>query len=108
MRRPASSSLLGTWLTTTVGPNRNVPHTWSAQDLGAVNAGFTNNLALGKLTIDVSTNNGRATFRSVSGNQALYVDYVELLNAVHSGDAFLTRLEAEWWTRFQGDSFVEG
>jgi hypothetical protein len=32
---------------------------------------------------------------------------VELSLAVHSGDAFLTRLEGEWWTRFQGDSFEE-
>jgi hypothetical protein len=32
---------------------------------------------------------------------------VEMLNAVHSGDAFLTRLEGEWWTRFQGDSFED-
>ena len=82
MRRlPATSSLLGTWLATTVAPNQNALHTWSGRDFGAVNAGFNNNLALGKLTIDVSTNNGRATFRSVSGNQALYVDYIEFKNA---------------------------
>ncbi|MEY2408061.1 MAG: hypothetical protein QOF48_731 [Verrucomicrobiota bacterium] len=80
LRRPATSSLLGTWLTTTIGANQSAIHTWPGQDLGAVAAGYTNNLGLGKLTIDVSTNNGRATFRSVSGNQALYVDYVELLN----------------------------
>lgn len=80
LRRPPASSLMGTWLTTTIGPNQNTGHSWPAQDQGAVSAGFVNNLALGKLTIDVSTNNARATFRSVSGNQALYVDYVELLN----------------------------
>jgi hypothetical protein len=32
---------------------------------------------------------------------------VDLLRAVHSGDAFLSRMEGEWWTRFQGDSFDE-
>jgi len=29
----------------------------------------------------------------------------ELLNAFHSGDIFLTRLEGEWWSRLQGDDF---
>ena len=31
----------------------------------------------------------------------------EILNAVHRGEALLTRLEGEWWTRFQNDSFEE-
>ncbi len=26
----------------------------------------------------------------------------EILAAIHQGDAFLTRLDAEWWMRFQG------
>jgi hypothetical protein len=32
----------------------------------------------------------------------------EILLALHSGDTFLTRLEGEWWTRLQGDTFQEG
>jgi hypothetical protein len=28
-----------------------------------------------------------------------------ILNAIHAGKAFLTRLEGEWWTRLQGDQF---
>lgn len=31
----------------------------------------------------------------------------ELLNALHQGNAFLTRLEGEWWTRLQGDIFKD-
>lgn len=31
----------------------------------------------------------------------------EIVNALHRGDAFFTRLEGEWWTRLQGDSFDE-
>jgi hypothetical protein len=29
----------------------------------------------------------------------------ELLHAIHRGDAFLTRLEGEWWMRFIGERF---
>jgi hypothetical protein len=29
----------------------------------------------------------------------------ELIQALYSGDAFLSRLEGEWWTRLQGDRF---
>jgi hypothetical protein len=29
----------------------------------------------------------------------------EVIQALHSGNAFFTRLEGEWWTRLQGDKF---
>jgi hypothetical protein len=32
---------------------------------------------------------------------------LEIVNVFHRGDAFFTRLEGEWWTRLQGDSFTE-
>ena len=79
-RRPAVGSLLGTWLSTIVPINAQIVHVWPGQDRGAVATGFINNLALGKLTVNTSTNNGRAVFRSASGRQAMYVDYVELFN----------------------------
>ncbi len=31
----------------------------------------------------------------------------DLLNVLHQGNAFMTRLEGEWWTRLQGDIFKE-
>jgi hypothetical protein len=31
----------------------------------------------------------------------------DIMNALHRGDAFFTRLEGEWWTRLQGDTFKE-
>jgi len=79
-RRPATGNLLGTWLLSIVPINKEITHFWPAQDRGPVAAGFTNNLALGKLTVSTSTNNGRAVFRPASGRQAMYVDYVELFN----------------------------
>ncbi|MDP1676409.1 MAG: hypothetical protein Q8L88_06040 [Bacteroidota bacterium] len=30
-----------------------------------------------------------------------------ITNALYRGDAFFTRLEGEWWTRLQGDTFTE-
>jgi hypothetical protein len=64
----------------TIGINQLRTHVWAAQDLGANAAGFTNNLALGVLGVDISPNNGRAIFRPASGRQALYVDYIDLQN----------------------------
>ncbi|MFM1768768.1 MAG: hypothetical protein RJA22_1297 [Verrucomicrobiota bacterium] len=79
-RRPASGDLMGTELVSSIGINQLRTHVWAAQDLGPTVAGFSNNLALGLLGLDISANNGRALFRSASGRQALYVDYVDLLN----------------------------
>jgi hypothetical protein len=31
----------------------------------------------------------------------------EIVNALYCGEAFFTRLEGEWWTRLQGDTFRE-
>jgi hypothetical protein len=31
----------------------------------------------------------------------------EILNALNRGDAFFTRLEGDWWTRLQGDTFSD-
>ncbi len=31
----------------------------------------------------------------------------DIVNALYRGDTFFTRLEGEWWTRLQGDSFTE-
>jgi hypothetical protein len=35
----------------------------------------------------------------------VYSADAEILSALHKGDAFFSRLEGEWWTRLQGDSF---
>jgi hypothetical protein len=81
LTRPAVSDLLATYVTCVAGENSQSFNTWCADDLGATPAGFTNNLALGKLTLDGAD---FSLFRfgapiGLSG-KALYVEYLELLN----------------------------
>ena len=89
-RRPNTSDLLGTTLRTVSAPNRRINHLWSGIDRGATNnSGFSNNLALGRLVIDAGERS-LMQFRPVSGiqplNQALYVDYIEVLNSATNSD----------------------
>src|SRR5207245_5239081 len=86
---PGTNDLLATYLRSTVPANAEVFHIWAGRDLGPVNAGYTNNLALGKLTLD-SGDSSAIHFSGASQSNALYVDYLELLNnAVNYNDAFI-------------------
>ncbi len=78
-RLPAVSDLLGTYLTTTAPRVALVDHVWAGEDRGFSPAGFTNNLALGKLTFDGGE---RSLFRlrGTGSSNAIYVDYIELDN----------------------------
>lgn len=81
LRRPANSDLLATYIRSFGGFGRQIEHSWSAEDRGATAAGFSNNLALGKLVLD-----GEPLtlfhFAGAGGGvpKALYVDYLELVN----------------------------
>ena len=79
-RRPNTSDLLNTTLRSVSPPNRRVNHVWPGLDRGTNVAGFSNNLALGRLVIDAGAQS-LMQFRPASGSNALYVDYVELLNS---------------------------
>ena len=85
-RRPNTSDLLGTTIRTVAPANRRVNHLWSGIDRGATNnSGFSNNLALGRLVIDAGAQS-LMQFRPVSGSQAIYVDYIELINNATNSD----------------------
>jgi hypothetical protein len=86
IRRPTTSDLLGTYLRSTVLRLGQASHYWSGTNLGAVSAGFTNNLALGKLILD-GGDNSLFRFFGQGTNNALYVDYIELLNAATNFNA---------------------
>jgi hypothetical protein len=61
-------------------------HTWAGQDRGATAAGYSNNLALGRLVLDGVLLN-RFRFRGATANNAIYVDYLEFRNnGVASGN----------------------
>jgi len=72
---------LGTKVTSYSRPFSLTRHTWTAADYGADRSGFTNNAALGVLTLD-GYNSARFRFSAptAEGSSAIYVDYLDLRN----------------------------
>jgi hypothetical protein len=84
--KPATSDLLGTTITDVGFAFTEVDHNWPGSDLGATVTGFTNNLALGMLVLNGSDST-KFTFIGTGGNNALYVDRLELQNGAGQFDA---------------------
>jgi hypothetical protein len=80
LARPASGSLFGTHVLSKVAPGAEVFHTWSAEDRGPTVAGYSNNTAIGRLTLDAGQFSLLRFAPGDGTNRALYVDYLELLN----------------------------
>lgn len=78
--KPASGNLLGTTITTVIPPYSEVSHVWGATNLGPTKAGYSNNLAIGRLVIN-GDSTSRAVFSGLTPGSALYVDYLELTGA---------------------------
>jgi hypothetical protein len=80
--RPANGDLLYTHIRSFAPRfNQESYHNWCSFDRGASPAGFNNNIAVGKLTLD-GVNLTLFHFAPVPGTtaNAMYVDYLELLN----------------------------
>ncbi|HXJ61289.1 MAG TPA: hypothetical protein VNU68_31985 [Verrucomicrobiae bacterium] len=86
--RPATSDLAATYLRSSAPRLLQVDHFWAGRDQGASPAGFTNNLALGKLILDGGSNSLFRFFAAGPGSNALYVDYLQF-------DNFATNYNAE-------------
>ena len=81
MQRPTSlSDLMGTYATVTAPQGVSVQSVWTAADVGAIAAGYSNNLALAKLTLDGGEDSVIRIAGLVDKKKAMYVDYLELLN----------------------------
>jgi len=86
LSNPGDGDFLGTTISNTVAPaNKLDANTWAAQDYGAVNRGFSNNAAVGRLILDVAGNNSLITFTGTSKSNALYVDSLEFRDAATNG-----------------------
>jgi hypothetical protein len=96
---PAVSDLLGTYIRSTVPQGALRNHFWPAIDVGPTPAGFVNNLAVGKLTLDGGPNS-QIRFLSATGNNAIYVDYLELLNSATDINALLSRIAPDFTIYF--------
>ena len=88
--KPLLGDLRRTTITNTALGNKNVVITWAGQDRGVSVAGYTNNVAVGRLILDAFTNpppNTLFTFKGTSKSNALYVDYLGFLDQATNRDA---------------------
>ncbi len=76
VRKPQESSLLGTTIALGAAQYQLVSSTWPADDVGAVPAGYTNNLAIGRLVIDPAVQ-GTLSIAGAGDRNGMYVDYLE-------------------------------
>ena len=78
---PRNGDLLGTTITNYAPVTRHVINLSAGLDMGAVPAGFTNNLAIGRLILNSlgSTNTTWFYFTGPGASNAIYVDHLELL-----------------------------
>lgn len=75
--RPLSGDLLGTTIGLSTPIFQNVVSLSASENRGATVAGFSNNVAIGTLSLTVGFE-GLQTFAGVGTNNALYVDFLEL------------------------------
>ncbi len=92
IRKPLHGDLLGTLVQTRAPRFVSVAHTWAAEDRGASAAGFTDNMAIGRLRLE-SLPAGELRLGPpvdgmglpVPGNFGLYVDYLEFSTNLVAG-----------------------
>jgi hypothetical protein len=80
--KPVAGDLLGTTVTLFAPLNKKVVNTWAGGDLGISNAGYTNNVAIGRLVLDAlgSAAGTQFYFSGTGASNAIYVDRLELLD----------------------------
>jgi hypothetical protein len=91
MRLPGQASLLATEVYLTAPVNAEVINRWAGADRGCGAGGFINNAALGYLSLDGELNS-MFTFMGTTGNNALYVEVLDLNNYSARFDSADTRL----------------
>jgi len=77
---PTYASLQSTTFTNTDPANALVVNTWAGADKGNSPSGFDNNAAIGRLILDGRDSGSTFAFNGASGNNAIYVDYLEFEN----------------------------
>ena len=75
--KPTTGDLLGTTIDSTAMMFLDANHYWAAEDRGATAAGFQNNVAIGRLILHTAPL-GTIVFHPVGGNNAIYVDELDL------------------------------
>lgn len=77
LKSPTYASLQSTSITNIDYANSLVVNTWAGADKGNSPSGFDNNAAVGRLILDGRDPGSTFSFVGASGNNAIYVDYLE-------------------------------
>jgi hypothetical protein len=90
LSNPEDGDFLGTTISNICPPaNKLAANIWAGQDYGAVNRGFSNNAAVGRLILDVQGINSLIAFtgagNAVGNSNALYVDSLEFRDSATNG-----------------------
>jgi len=75
--KPATGDLLGTTITAIAANNKDSTFVWPGEDRGASQNGYAENLAVGRLILNADATS-QFTFAPANGNNAIYVDRLEL------------------------------
>lgn len=92
LRKPILGDLLGTSIETVIPHDFVIDHHWPATNFGKTTAGFSNNLALGKLVINTTNILGQpylVRFFGTTTNSAMYVDLLDLRGSITNEDLAL-------------------
>lgn len=84
--KPLTGDLLGTTISNYVPAIKAVANVWAGQDRGVSAAGYTNNVALGRLILDALSSSSQFKFSGIGASNALYVDYLELRDSATNFD----------------------
>lgn len=78
--KPLTGDLLGTTITDTAPAGIENTHSVAGEDRGSVVAGFSNNLAIGRVILDGRGAESAFYFSGANSGNAVYVDQLDLLN----------------------------
>lgn len=81
INKPVVGNLLGTAVSIEVPDYSEAQSYWAASDLGASRAGYTNNAALGTLSLNAGMG-ATITFTPVSDKNAIYVEHLDISDSV--------------------------
>ena len=81
--KPKSGDLLGTTLQAQAGQFQEMNNVWAAEDRGVSSAGYSNNVALGRLAVSAQ-DSSFVTFSGAGSNNAIYADFLELSGAAQT------------------------
>jgi hypothetical protein len=85
LRKPTRGDLLGTSIETVIPHDFSIAHDWPGEDRGKFVAGYSNNLALGRLTLNTTNLLGQpyeVRFSGTGASNAMYVDLLDLRGSI--------------------------